>query len=197
MARRRDFGQVVDQVLKVLRRTAPTVLTELRDCSAPDTDAVVQWVNRYFLNSERLIALALSLRKYWAQNPRAAAELCVVDVLHLIGISESEAHRQWIQEHCGSADAAEMLLLPNPRAETVNEWLARAKALYMERAAFSGGPLKRRRNNFPRHCEWFVDVQVKGMPLSTVARVRGVTWAAVDRGIQPIADALGINRRRT
>jgi hypothetical protein len=92
-------------------------------------------------------------------------------------------------------------LLPNPIDESLTEWLARSKALYLDAASFLKVPKVRPRSStqrytvLTRHCEWFVQVQVHGMTLSAVAREHRTDRAAVDRATRRVAGLLQLKRR--
>ena len=185
--KRRD---VVDGVFEALLKHARDRLGQLRD----DDVRVEEWAERQLLSSPFIVEHAKILRLYWgiSDSRRSSLQKSMADSLDLeclgIVVMMSDDKHAWIR------DNVHVRNLPDPFRETQRQWLIRAGKLYRDRAAIG---LRRvpLRPEFPKHCEWFVKVQVLGIRPSRLARTSHCDRAAVERETRKIASLLRIPRR--
>jgi hypothetical protein len=167
-----------------LRIAAPAVLEALRDCP-DDPAAIAGWATTHHLHSPSIIKYACFVRHDWADNSRRAARLMPLSVLELYGVSSGE-----------SADR-QAGILPEPD-ESLRQWLRRASSFYRSRQPET--PSRRRggrRNEFDRHCLWFIDVHVtRRMGITAVAKRAGKTYKTVHEATKSVASVLGLQRRK-
>jgi hypothetical protein len=169
-----------------LRIAAPDVLEALRDCP-DDPVAIARWAKSHHLDSPSIIKYACFVRHDWADNSRRAARLMPLSVLELYGSTGESADRQ----------DARPGILPAPR-ESMREWLRRAGDFYRSRKP---QPEKRRRggnrDESPRHCLWFIEVDVtRRMGKTAVAKRAGKTYKTVHEAIKHVRADLGLQPRK-
>jgi hypothetical protein len=212
----RGLGEAIDTVwvfFLALCDKAPEVIDDLRRLPTAGSHDVQKWALRHHLMSSVILKRAQIIRKdsHWrpgASHRWACGNGRVIHVGNVGGpfdkwcsdrVKASDSERRMFPSLADEMKATE--LLPNPNNESLTEWLARSKALYLEAASILRVPKVRPRSPaqryavLKRHCDWFVDVQVHGMTLSAVARKHHTDRAAVDRATRRVAGLLQLKRR--
>jgi hypothetical protein len=180
---------------RALCQHAPHVLEDLRD--AQGEDPVSAWARRWRLDAPPgdwwawAEAWWRELRRSWVEDPALAESLSAAGVPdRTTKALPGTAERAWCDAACRGYRA-----LPDPRAETLNEWLTRAAQLYAEREGFTHVRRRPQRDHTDRFCGWLVQVHVLGQRPADVARSEGVDRAAVTRGVKQAATLYGITLR--
>lgn len=158
----------------LLNEEAPSVLANLH-ARPNDRDSVRQWARDYHLEHDEIVHLAVVLKSKWSRNPEWAPIAffgstpdVVLETRELEGLAELE----W----CGEVKATERAL-PNPRRETLSEWMTRARALYFERQqlAFPVPPPRgATRDESDQHYRLFIRFQVLGQSHKDLADVSSI-----------------------
>jgi len=177
-------------VLKALKSRAPHLLEELRDAAGDDDVAIVnEWAQRHQLKTPLVTNILAKHRAWWRKYPQHASGLELGGIARVItGWMPSPREMKWVQQHTHYS------VLPDPRCETLAEWLNRATDLYRQRAQITGRTYRPiREDTFLTHCDWFVQVHVMGVRPS---RVAGATDDAVEKATKKIAALLRLQRRR-
>jgi hypothetical protein len=188
-----DYDGTVDAIPDAIRERAPQVLAELRD-GPKKADAALEWARRHYLDTPKLVDAAERLLEVWARYPKRAQRLERNWIsVNGIGSSPSRAERQWRKAMLANDET-----LPFPHLESLNQWLERAAEMYrqIEAIALPSGKRLVFRDPDPKHVEWFVDVQVRGLRPKPVADAARVDRLSVVRATDQIVKLLRLKRRR-
>jgi hypothetical protein len=190
---------IVDTLFNQLFHRAPDVLIDLQG-REPSVRAARAWTVEHHLNGDpRIAASALELRKWWTDHPPRPGQ-----VLRLLKRHHADAvyhHESEAERSCRAA----LLVDPDtdtlPRhGESLRQWLDRAREIYQILRPYAAVPDKqnppRRKRETARHVAWFIDLQVRGIRPTELARREHVDRAAIDRATDRIAASLQIPRRR-
>ena len=174
-------------IFHALRRRAPWVLERLRD--SPE-GTIQEWAAHHHLSFPFAIESMTRQHAFWREHPEAGAALRFLDSREITVIATtSDAHHTadlWLQDHLHSGN------LPNPKVETLREWIARATQLYQSRMNGRQRPPKPRWREFARRCDWFVQRQVLGWNPSQIRRFgESADRRAIERGSDSIVRLLG------
>lgn len=189
-----------------LRDEAVQVLRDLRDrpCSP---EAIAAWSRDWRIESSSdpwfdwTRAFWRELRESWDLKPECGRSLIDAGVPHRSTehiLSPQSQEYAWCESVLrGRNGAGDAPALPNPRKESLDTWLQRAKRLYLEREALMIGRRARgHRDHTEKFYRWFVQVQVLGLQPLEVSKADGLnSGSAVSRAVRRVAGDLGITPR--